>query len=93
MPAAQGLRIVRVLAYFAASTQAVRIMPKFSANLSFLFQELPFMERLEAAARAGFRAVEYMAPYPMMPARSLAVLKSNGPTQALFNPPADWDQR
>ena len=68
-------------------------MPKFSANLSFLFQELPFMERLEAAARAGFRAVEYMAPYLYDAREIAAVLKANGLTQALFNLPAgDWDQ-
>lgn len=68
-------------------------MPKFSANLSFLFQELPFLERLEAAARAGFRAVEYMAPYPYDAREIAAALKSNGLTQALFNLPAgDWDR-
>ena len=38
-------------------------MPKFSANLSFLFTDLPFLDRFAAAAAAGFRAVEYMSPY------------------------------
>ena len=67
-------------------------MPKFSANLTFLFTELPFMERFEAAAQSGFKAVEYMAPYPY-PAEDLrAALKANGLVQALFNLPAgDWD--
>ncbi len=67
-------------------------MPKFAANLTFLFTELPFMERFEAAAIAGFKAVEYMAPYPY-PADDLkAALKANGLVQALFNLPAgDWD--
>ena len=38
-------------------------MPRFSANLGFLFPDLPFLERFDAAARAGFTAVEYAAPY------------------------------
>ena len=38
-------------------------MPKFSANLTMLFTELPFLDRFAAAAAAGFKAVEYMFPY------------------------------
>ncbi len=38
-------------------------MPRFAANLTFLFPELPFMERFAAAAKAGFSAVEFMFPY------------------------------
>lgn len=34
-------------------------MPKFAANLTLLFEELPFIERFAAAANAGFRAVEF----------------------------------
>ena len=63
-------------------------MPKFSANLTFLFNELPFMERFAAAAQAGFKAVEYMAPYPYPAADLKAALKANGLVQALFNLPA-----
>ena len=37
--------------------------PKFSANLSMMFQEVPFMERFAAAAKLGFKAVEFMFPY------------------------------
>ena len=67
-------------------------MPKFSANLTFLFNELPFMERFAAAANAGFKAVEYMAPYPYAAADLTAALRANGLVQALFNLPAgDWD--
>ena len=67
-------------------------MPKFSANLTFLFTELPFMERFEAAAIAGFKAVEYMAPYPYSADDLKAALKANHLVQALFNLPAgDWD--
>ena len=67
-------------------------MPKFSANLTFLFTELPFMDRFEAAARAGFKAVEYMAPYPYAADVLQAALRANDLVQALFNLPAgDWD--
>ncbi len=38
-------------------------MPKFAANLSFLWTEVPFLDRFELAAAAGFRAVEYHFPY------------------------------
>lgn len=68
-------------------------MPRYSANLSFLFQELPFIERLAAAANAGFRAVEYMAPYPYPANELAAALRHHGLTQALFNLPAgNWEQ-
>jgi hydroxypyruvate isomerase len=67
-------------------------MPKFAANLTFLFNELPFMERFAAAARAGFKAVEYMAPYPYAAHELKAALNANGLVQALFNLPAgDWE--
>lgn len=66
-------------------------MPKFAANLTMLFNEVPFLERFEAAARAGFSAVEYMFPYQEDVdgiARALRDLKL---TQALFNLPAgNW---
>src|SRR5258708_22935366 len=39
-------------------------MPRFSANISMLFKELEFPERFEAAAQAGFKAVEIQVPYP-----------------------------
>jgi hydroxypyruvate isomerase len=62
-------------------------MPRFSANLSFLFQEHGFLDRFEAAARCGFKAVEYMSPYDH-PAQEIASrLTDNGLTQALFNLP------
>ena len=68
-------------------------MPKFAANLSFLFQELEFLDRFEAARRAGFQAVEYLFPYDLAPAADIAArLDDNGLTQALFNlAPGDWD--
>lgn len=63
-------------------------MLRFDANLHWLFTELPFEERFEAAARAGFAAVEYPAPY----AYPAAVLKRHlgdaGLEQVLINSPA-----
>jgi hydroxypyruvate isomerase len=67
-------------------------MPKFSANLSFLFTELPFLDRFAAAAGAGFKAVEYMSPYEHDPLEIARRHADNGLTQALFNlPVGDWE--
>ncbi|MDM0046040.1 hydroxypyruvate isomerase [Variovorax dokdonensis] len=67
-------------------------MPKFAANLTMLFTELPFMQRFEAAAKAGFKAVEYLFPYPFPKEELAAALKANGLVQVLHNLPAgDWD--
>ena len=52
-------------------------MPRFSVNLSFLFGELPFLERFAAAAGAGFGAVEYMSPYEHPPEVLRARLERN----------------
>jgi hydroxypyruvate isomerase len=38
-------------------------MPRFAANLHYLFNEVPFLDRFAAAARAGFRGVEFQVPY------------------------------
>ena len=66
-------------------------MPKFSANLSMLFTDLPFLERFGAAKAAGFTAVEYLFPYEHAPAKLAALLKEHGLSQVLFNLPAgDW---
>ena len=42
-------------------------MPKFAANLSMMFNEVPFLDRFAAAAEAGFRAVEFLFPYDYAP--------------------------
>src|SRR5271157_4391585 len=66
-------------------------MPKFSANLTFLFAGLPFLDRFAAASRAGFAGVEYMSPYEHAPGDVARRLADNGLTQALFNlPVGDW---
>jgi hydroxypyruvate isomerase len=67
-------------------------MPKFAANLTMLFTELPFMERFEAAAKAGFKAVEYLFPYAFDKKELAAALRANGLEQVLHNLPAgNWD--
>ncbi len=66
-------------------------MPRFCANLGFLFTELPFLDRFAAAARAGFTGVEYMSPYEHDPGEIARRLADLGLTQVLFNLPAgDW---
>ena len=61
-------------------------MPNFAANLSFLFQEHDFLDRFEAAQRAGFGAVEFLFPYDLAPPGEIAArLNDNGLTQVLFN--------
>ena len=67
-------------------------MPRFAANLSMMFTEVPFLDRFDAAAKAGFTAVEFLFPYDH-PADAVGErLKKNGLTQALFNlPPGNWD--
>jgi 2-dehydrotetronate isomerase len=67
-------------------------MPQFAANLSFLYPELPFLGRFEAAAKDGFKAVEFMFPYAYEAKELSARLRGNGLRQVLFNlPPAGTD--
>ena len=66
-------------------------MPRFAANLSMMYTEVPFLERFAAAAQDGFEAVEYLFPYEHTPAEIAERLQTHGLTQALFNlPPGDW---
>ncbi len=67
-------------------------MPKFAANLSMLFTEVPFLDRFERAARAGFEAVEFLFPYAHAAAEIRDRLDANGLALVLHNLPAgDWD--
>ena len=67
-------------------------MPKFAANLSMMYIELPFLNRFEAAAKDGFKAVEYLFPYAYEAKELAARLKNNGLQQVLFNlPPGGVD--
>ena len=67
-------------------------MSKFAANLTMLFNEVDFLDRFEAAARAGFRGVEYLFPYDYDADALAERLQTHGLTQVLHNLPAgDWD--
>lgn len=66
-------------------------MPKFSANLTMLFQEVDFLERFAMAADNGFSAVEFMFPYDWPAAEVAERLQRHGLQQVLHNLPAgDW---
>ena len=67
-------------------------MPRFAANLTMMFTEVPFLDRFEAAAKCGFTAVEFLFPYDHPAEEVGGRLRRNGLTQALFNlPPGNWD--
>ncbi|MBQ1766938.1 MAG: TIM barrel protein, partial [Aquincola sp.] len=67
-------------------------MPQFAANLTMLFTERPFLDRFEAAAKAGFSAVEFLFPYAFETAEIRRRLDANGLQLVLHNLPAgDWD--
>ena len=66
-------------------------MPNLAANLSMMFNEVPFLDRFDAAAKAGFKAVEFLFPYEHQAAVLRARLDAAGLQQVLFNmPPGDW---
>jgi len=66
-------------------------MPRFAANLSFLYPELDFPDRFAAAARDGFQAVEYLFPYAYEAQALAHCLQQHGLQQAVFNAPAgNW---
>lgn len=66
-------------------------MPRFAANLSFMYQDLPFLDRFAAAAADGFSGVEYLFPYDYPAEEIAARLLANGLEQVQFNLPAgDW---
>jgi 2-dehydrotetronate isomerase len=67
-------------------------MPKLAANLSLMFTEWDFLDRFEAAADAGFAAVEFLFPYAFSPDDIAGRIARNGLVPALFNlPPGNWD--
>jgi len=67
-------------------------MPRFAANLHYLFTEHDFLDRFAAAADAGFRAVEFQVPYNWPPEVLAERLDANGLTMVLFDAPmGDWD--
>ncbi len=67
-------------------------MPRFAANLTMLFNEVPFLDRFERAAKAGFKAVEFLFPYDHPAEVIKARLDDNGLQLVLHNLPAgDWN--
>ena len=67
-------------------------MPRFAANLTMLFTELPFLERFTAAAEAGFKGVEYLFPYAFDAGALAEQLDRHRLVQVLHNLPAgDWE--
>jgi hydroxypyruvate isomerase len=60
-------------------------MPKFAANVAYLFTERPLIERFAAAAAAGFKAVELQFPYDHAPAAVKAELDKHKLTQLGLN--------
>lgn len=67
-------------------------MPRFAANLSFLFTELPLLERIGAAAAAGFGGAEMLFPYDYIPDEIAAAYRDSGIEPVLFNTlPGDWE--
>jgi len=67
-------------------------MIKLAANLSFLYQDVPFLDRFECAARDGFQGVEYLFPYDYAPQLIADKLATYDLQQVLFNvAPGNWD--
>lgn len=67
-------------------------MPRFCANLTMMFTEVPFLERFAAAADAGFKAVEMLFPYEALASEVRAAADAAGTTIALYNtPPGSWE--
>ena len=67
-------------------------MPRFAANLTMLFNEVPFLDRFEHAAKAGFEAVEFLFPYDHPAQEIKRRLDDNGLKLVLHNLPAgDWN--
>jgi 2-dehydrotetronate isomerase len=68
-------------------------MPRFAANLTFMYGEHTFPDCFEAAARDGFRAIEFLFPYEFNLREIRSRLDSHGLTQVLSNaPPGDWEK-
>jgi len=66
-------------------------MPKFAANLHYLFTEVPFLDRFAAAAAVGFKAVEFQVPYDYPGAELKARLDGHGLKMVLFDAPmGNW---
>jgi hydroxypyruvate isomerase len=66
-------------------------MPRFAANLTFLFNEVPFLDRFGEAAQAGFRGVEFLSPYDFQARDVAEAARAHGLEVVLFNAAlGDW---
>ena len=66
-------------------------MPKFAANLTMLFTEVPFLERFALAREEGFTHIECLLPYAFSVKELKTHLEVNGLKQVLFNLPCgEW---
>ena len=66
-------------------------MPRFAANLTSMYNEYEFYERFEAAAKDGFKAVEFLFPHGYTANDLRDRLQSNGLTQVAFTAASgDW---
>ena len=66
---------------------------RLCANLSMMYNEVGFLDRFEAAAKSGFKGVEFLFPFEHDPAEIRRRLDDNGLEQVLFNaPPGQWDK-
>jgi hydroxypyruvate isomerase len=75
-----------------ATPDRITTMPKFAANLTMLFNEVPFLDRFERAAKAGFKAVEFSSRTRSPAAEIKSRLQANGLQLVLHNLPAgNWD--
>ena len=77
--------LLRSQADVTCQSQRMDIMPRFAANLAYLFTERPLLERFGAAAAAGFKAVELQAPYDHTPSALKAEIDKHGLTQLGIN--------
>jgi hydroxypyruvate isomerase len=68
-------------------------MPRFAANLSMMYNEVPFLERFAAAAKDGFKAFECLFPYEFDAKEIRRRMDDAGLINVLFNgPPGDWSK-
>jgi 2-dehydrotetronate isomerase len=66
-------------------------MPRFAANLTMMFNEVPFLDRFKAASEAGFTAVEFLFPYEHSPEEVARKAEAASVQIVLFNMPAgNW---
>ncbi len=67
-------------------------MPKFNANLSMMYNEVDFLDRFSAAAKSGFKGVEFLFPYAYDKQQLVDLLQKNHLQVILFNgPPGNWE--